>query len=218
MKKMMMSLACLSLFTLAAWAQDPSWGDLALGDRIEVTFRSGNTISGSLVAPSPKTSAIDYSKESSLILDVTWEYPGLNGTMTISKKEIRSLRKLRVMDEKTRQRLIEMKQRIAADNAKSAEPPAEPAKPPAEPKPDAPKADDEARMREEKAKKEAEELKKAMDFYAKFPTPYWGPERHTMDVQKKSRGQALSPAELEFESGYGDLWEKGRAASAPKKD
>jgi hypothetical protein len=215
---MMMTLASLPLLALSAWAQDPSWGELGLGDRIEVTFRSGNTISGSLVAPTPKTTALDYSKESSLVLDVTWEYPGLNGTMTIPKKDIRSVRKLRVMDEKTRQRLIEMKQRIAADLAKSAEPSAEPAKPPAEPKPDAPKADDETRKREEKEKKEAEERKKAMDFYAKFPSPYWGPERHIMDVQKKARGQALSPAETDFEGGYVELWEKGRAASAPKKD
>jgi hypothetical protein len=218
MKKMMMTLALAPLLALAAAAQDVSWGDLALGDRIEVTFRSGNTISGSLVASNPKVSAIDYSKESTLILDVTWEYPGLNGTMSIPKRDILSLRRLRVMDEKTRQRLIEMKQRIAADRAKSAEPRVEPVKPAAEPKPNAPKANADAKTLEDTAIKEAEELKKAIDFYAKFPSPYWGPERHTMDVQKKARGQSLSPLEVDFENGYADLWEKGRAASAPKKD
>jgi hypothetical protein len=39
-----------------------------------------------------------------------------------------------------------------------------------------------------------------------------------MNVQKKARAQAFSAAETEFESGYLDLWEKGRAASVPKKD
>jgi hypothetical protein len=220
MKKMMLTFAFAPLLALAAAAQDVSWSDLAVGDRIEVTFQSGNTISGSLVATNPKTSSIDYSKESSLVLDVTWEYPGLNGTMTVAKKEVKSLRKLRVMDEKMKQRLLEMKQKLAADNAKAAEPKADPApvEPKVEPKPEAPKTEDEKLKAELQAKKDAEERKKAMDFYAKFPSPYWGPERHIVNVQKKARGQALSAAEIEFEAGYLELWDKGRAASAPKKD
>jgi len=217
---MMLTFAFAPLLALAAAAQDVSWSDLAVGDRIEVTFQSGNTISGSLVATNPKTSSIDYSKESSLVLDVTWEYPGLNGTMTVAKKEVKSLRKLRVMDEKMKQRLLEMKQKLAADNAKAAEPKADPApvEPKVEPKPEAPKTEDEKLKAELQAKKDAEERKKAMDFYAKFPSPYWGPERHIVNVQKKARGQALSAAEIEFEAGYLELWDKGRAASAPKKD
>jgi len=226
MKKMMMTLAFLPLLALGAPAfaeapagrQDVSWGDLTLGDRIEVTFQSGNTISGTLVASDSKATPIDYSKQSALVLDVTWEYPGLNGTMTVPKKEVKSIRKLRVMDEKTRQNLIEMKNRIAAENAKSGEPKAEPPKLPPDAKPEAPKTDDEKKKAEELAIKEAEERKKATEFYSKFPTPYWGPERHIMNVQKKARGQALSPAESEFENGYLDLWEKGRSASTPKKD
>jgi len=217
---MMMTFAFAPLLALAAGAQDVSWSDLAVGDRIEVTFQSGNTISGSLAATNPKTTSIDYSKESSLVLDVTWEYPGLNGTMTVAKKEVKSLRKLRVMDEKMKRRLLEMKQKLAADNARAAEPKADPApaEPKVEPKPEAPKTDDEKLKAELQAKKDAEERKKAMDFYAKFPSPYWGPERHIVNVQKKARGQALSAAETEFESGYLELWDKGRAASAPKKD
>jgi hypothetical protein len=214
----MMTLAFAPLLAFVAAAQDVSWNDLAAGDRIEVTFQSGNTISGTLVATDSKTTSIDYSKEASLVLDVTWEYPGLNGTMSVPKKEVKSLRKLRVMDEKTRQNLIEMKRRIASENGKTDEPKAEGTKPPAEPKVEAPKTDEEKKKAEEQAKKEAEDRKKAMDFYAKFPTPYWGPERHIMNVQKKARGQALSAAESEFEGGYLELWDKGRAASAPKKD
>jgi len=217
---MMMTLAFAPLLALAAAAQDVPWSDLAVGDRIEVTFQSGNTISGTLVAATPRTTSIDYSKESSLVLDVTWEYPGLNGTMTVLRKEVKGLRKLRVMDEKTRRNMIEMKKKLAADNAKGAEPKADPAPIEAkvESKPEAPKTDDEKLKAQLQAKKDAEEGKKAMDFYAKFPSPYWGPERHLMDVQKKARGQSLSAAETEFEGGYLELWEKGRAASAPKKD
>jgi hypothetical protein len=217
--KTMMMLAFLPLLAPGAAAQEVPWNDLAVGDRVELTFRSGNTISGTLVTTSPKTTSVDYSKESALVLDVTWEYPGLNGTMTIPKKEIKSLRKLRVMDEKTRQNLIEMKRKIAADNAKPDEPKVEPAPPAVAPKPEASKPGDDLKKKaEEQAKKDAEERQKAMDFYAKFPSPFWGPERHIMDVQKKSRGQALSAAETEFEKGYQELWEKGREAFGPKKD
>jgi len=215
----MLTLALAPLIAFAAAAQDVPWGDLALGDRVEVTFQSGNTLSGTLVASSPKISSLDYSKQASLILDVTWEYPGLNGTMTVPKKEIKSVRKLRVMDEKTRKNLLEMKQRIAAENAKSAEPKVEPPPPAAEPKPEPPATSEEERKKaEEKAKLEAELRKKAAEFYAKFPSPFWGPERHIMNVQKKARGQALSAAETEFEKDYIELWDIGRAASVPKKD
>lgn len=214
---MMLTLALVPLFALRADAQDVSWSDLALGDRVEVTFHCGNTISGTLVASSAKVSSLDYTKESTLVLDVTYEYPGLNGTMTVPKKELKSVRKLRVLDEKTKRNLDEIKKKIAADNAKPVEPKIETA--PVEPvvKPETP--DDAAkRAAIEKARKEAEELKKAMEFYAKFPSPYWGPDRHTMDNQKRARGQAWSAAEAEFEKDYEKLWEKGRAASVPKKD
>ena len=214
---MMLTLALLPLLALRAAAQDVSWSDLALGDRIEVTFHCGNTISGTLVASSAKVSSLDYSKESVLVLDVTYEYPGLNGTMSVPKKELKSVRKLRVLDAKTKQRLDEIKAQIAADNAKPVEPKVETPVVTPVTKPETP---DEAAKRAaaEKAKKEAEELKLAMDFYAKFPSPYWGPERHTMDTQKRARGQAWSAAEAEFEKDYEKLWEKGRAASVPKKD
>ena len=83
---------------------------------------------------------------------------------------------------------------------------------------DMPTSEEERKKAEEKAKLEAELRKKATEFYAKFPSPFWGPERHIMNVQKKARGQALSAAETEFEKDYVELWDAGRAASAPKKD
>lgn len=210
MRTMMLSLAILPALAFAASAQDTSWSDLAVGDRVEVVFRSGSTLVGTLVAPDPKVKTVDYAAESALTLDVTWEYPGLNGTMTVPKKDIKSLRKLRVLDEKSRQRIAEMKAKIAADNAAAANapkpaPPAVKPETPAEPAP----------QPEDKAAKEAEELKKALEFYARYPAPDWGPEHKTLILQKRSRGQVPTPAEREFEQNY-ELWEKGRAASAKK--
>jgi len=77
-------------------AQDDPWKSLTKGDRVQVMFRSGNTILGNLtgkpldprLAPGP----IDYSSVSEITIDVSLEYPGLNGTMTIPKKEIKERR------------------------------------------------------------------------------------------------------------------------------
>jgi len=209
MKNLTLTLVLLPILSLAATAQDVSWSDLTLGDRIEVTFRSGATLGGTLVAPNPKVTAVDYAKESALILDVTWEYPGLNGTMTVPKGDLKSVRKMRVLDEKTRTMMEEAKKRLAEENATPTAAPrpaaATPAPAPAKPPVAAPVDP-------------KEELQKAVDFYAKFPPPYWGPERHTMNLQKQARGQAWNAAEAEFEKDYLKLWEKGRASSAPKKD
>jgi hypothetical protein len=207
MKTMTLSLALLPLLGLRAGAQDTPWSDLALGDRVEVTFFSGATIRGTLVSSGAKTRTVDYSRERELTLDLTWEYPGLSGTMTLTKKEFKGVRKLRILDETARARPTPVVPRGGDDNGKAL--PAKPVapNPPVEPKPEA--------TPDEKAAKEAEEQKKALEFYAKYPPPYWGPERHTLDVQKQARGQALSPAERDFEGGYATLWEKGRAASLP---
>jgi hypothetical protein len=222
MKKMMLTLALAPLLALNAAAQDTRWGDLALGDRVEITFQSGGTIMGSLVAPlpagkEPAATSVNYARESALILDVTWEYPGLNGTLSVPKKEIRSVRKLRVLDAETIKKLEDVKKQLAAENAKAVAPkspePAAPKDPLATPKPEAP-ADD-------AAKKAAEELQKAREFYAKYPAPDWSPERRNAIRLKMFRGQAPTPAEREFEAGF-SLWEKGRAAVEkspdPRKD
>ena len=220
MKDTMVALALLSTLALPAVAQDATpWNDLSVGDRVEVTFHSGNTLNGTLVAPDPKFKTIDYAKESVLTLDVSWEYPGVNGTMTVPRKEVKSVRRLRTLDEKTRRRLEEVKKQMAEDAAREAQAKADapppPPKPQAKPKPD-PAAEEAARKEaEERAKREAEELQRAKDFYAKYPPPYWGPERHTMNIQKKARGQAFTLAEAEFEQGYPGVWDRGRAASAP---
>ena len=96
------ALLLLPFLASLAPAQDDPWKSLAKGDRVQVMFRSGNTILGNLtskpvdprVAPGP----VDYASASEITIDVSLEYPGLNGTMTIPKKEIREIRKLGSLD------------------------------------------------------------------------------------------------------------------------
>ena len=54
------------------------------------------------VAPGP----IDYSEASEVTIDLSLEYPGLNGTMTVAKKEIKEIRKLQNLDPQTMKRII----------------------------------------------------------------------------------------------------------------
>jgi len=190
---MMLTLALLA-------AQDTSPDDPAIGDRIEITFHSGSTIVGTLVAPPAKA------EKGSLTLDVTLEYPELNGTMTVPKKEIKGVRKLRGLDPETKKKLAEMKKRIAEENAKTPPPKPKPAATP-EPKPEPP-------VEEPKPKPE-EELKKAREFYEKFPAPDWSEERYNAIRLKKLRGQLPTPTEREFEAGF-ELWKKGRPAPEKK--
>jgi hypothetical protein len=88
------SLTLLPLLALAAAGQDIPWQDFALGDRVEVTLLTGAPLSGRLAAPSPKVSSVDYTKESTLTIDLRGDIAGARGTITVSKKEIRSIRKL----------------------------------------------------------------------------------------------------------------------------
>jgi hypothetical protein len=194
MKKILLALALLPSLALAAAAQDVSWKDLVPGDPVQVTLLNGATISGTLVAAA----------ESSVTLDLSLEAPSVRGTMTFEKHDLRSFRRLQ----------MKVEPKTPANDkpppkAESPKPlPAKPAPPKAEPVP--PPQDDKDKD------KEAEELKKAIDFYAKFPPPDWGPIRHTLIIQKQARGQTPTPTEREFEEGYPALWEKGRDASQKK--
>jgi len=207
MKTALLALALLPSLVLPVAAQDTPWSDFAVGDRVELTFPSGGTIRGTLVTSSPKSTSRDYARESALTLDLTWEYPGLHGTMTVPKTDFKSARKLQPA----------VKQAGSSSHHPLDRPPGENEKPPGA-RPVTPANPPGARadaVPDDKPDKDAEELKKALEFYGKYPPPYWGPDRHTMDVQKKDRGQALTPAERDFEAGYPALWEKGRAASPP---
>ncbi|MBI3854138.1 MAG: hypothetical protein HY293_00440 [Planctomycetes bacterium] len=198
MKKMMLTLALLPSLALAAAAQDTAGAGLAVGDRVEITFFSGATIRGTIVKP------WDAAKETALTLDLTWEYTGLNGTLSVPRSDLKSVRKLRVLDDATIRGLEAVKKQIALENAAPVRP--APAAPSTEPAKPAPAPDD-------KAAKEAEELKKALEMFKKYPSPEWSPERRNAIRLKRYRGQVPTSAESDFEQGF-DLWEKGRAASA----
>jgi hypothetical protein len=188
--------------------KDVSIKDVAVGDRVEVRFHSGNTISGIVVAPPGKTKeeAVDLATQSSITLDVSMEYPGLNGTMTVLKKEIQKVTLLHQLDDKTRKSIEQMKKQLAQGNATKpppkAETPATPPPAPEPPKPD-PKPDD--------AKPDDDQRGK--DLFAKFPPPEWGPDRLNAIRVKRARGVVPSLDEQEFEKGF-PLWDKARAAAA----
>jgi hypothetical protein len=161
---------------------------------------------GTLVAPpgGPKTTSIDYERASALTLNVSLEYPGLDGTMTTAKTEIRKVRTLQPLTPEQRREIEKQKQRQAEDRrAALAKPPAKP-EPEAAPQTPAPKPPAEPN-------KEEIELKKAAEIYKKFPPPDWSPERDNAIRLKSLRGQIPTAQEAEFHQNF-SLWEKGRDA------
>ena len=181
------SLLLLPFLASLASAQDDPWKSLAKGDRVQVMFRSGNTILGALttkpadprVAPGP----VDYSGVSEITIDVSLEYPGLNGTMTIPKKEIKEIRKLGNLDAAAMKKIQEEMQRIQKQAAAD-----EIARKAAEGQRD--KAGKEAREAAEKAAEEAagdkdkgakllkehQDLQKGKELLSRFPPEKYGPQ------------------------------------------
>lgn len=227
-----------SVFSSAQTADD-FYKDLKVGDRIRVTFRSGNTITGLLAAPPsaapPKKAAprpakdaspeppagepVDFSKLPALTLDLSWEYPGLNGTLTIEKKDIRSIEKLQNLDPATLRRLAEEKKKIQEDLARQNE----------ERRQEAERREKEARELAERLRKEEEEkvkslgqekelaeklerVKKFKEILARFPpSAGWGPER-LQEISRKA--QLKLPVTLEeraFAENF-QLWSEAVAA------
>ena len=191
MKNTLLALSFLSVLSLRAAAQDAP----APGERIEITFPSGGSVMGTVIAP-PKGAPA-----ASVTLDLSSEYPGLRGTITVPKQDIQSVRKLRILKEA---RMCDL------TNPPQVQEPVKPAPPPpavATPEPPKP-----APAPDEKA---AEELRKAREMFAKFPPPDWSPERYNMIRLKQFRGQVPTPTEREFAQGY-ELWVKGRDAGGKK--
>src|SRR5881394_1504275 len=115
------SLLLLPFLASVATAQDDVWKTLQRGDRVQITFRSGNMLLGNL-APKPgdprlQPAAVDYSTTTEITLDLSLEYPGLNGTMTVPRKEIKEIRKLQNLDSATMKRIQDEMARIKAQTA-----------------------------------------------------------------------------------------------------
>ena len=181
------SLLLLPFLASLATAQDDPWKSLAKGDRVQVMFRSGNTILGSLTAkpadPRVPPGPIDFSSVTEITIDVSLEYPGLNGTMTIPKKEIREIRKLGNLDAATMKKIQEEMQRIQKQASED-----EKARKAAEGERD--RAGKAAREAAEKAEKEAsgdkekgatllkdfQDLQKGKELLSRFPPDKYGPQ------------------------------------------
>lgn len=220
---MNMMLALLPLLAAPGFSQDEVWKSLKLGDRVQVIFRSGNMITGQLTAkpgdPRVKVAPVDYAVATELTLDVTLEYPGLNGTLSVPRKEIKEVRKLQNLDAQTMKRMQdelqkvqeaarvdeEERKRIEKErDARKPKPgdPADPAVPATtDPKDPAPDAD---------------RLKKGLDLLARFPPPEWGPHKVQEIIAKGLRKQPITLLEKEFGDNIG-LWQEALAYQQAQK-
>jgi hypothetical protein len=203
------ALMLLPLLATTASAQDDVWKLLAKGDRVQITFRSGNMILGVLDSkpadPRLKPEAIDYSTVSEITLDVSLEYPGLNGTMTVAKKEIKDIRKIQNMDAATMKRIREEMQRIqaqaASDEASRQASERERDKSASAARAAAIKAESEGKVDKDKAAqllKEFQDLQKGKELLQRFPPDKWGPKTIQEIAEKNLRKQPITLEEREF--------------------
>jgi len=174
-----------------------------------VTFRSGNMILGSLdhkpADPRVQPGAIDYSAVSEITLDVSLEYPGLNGTMTILKKDIKEIRKIQNMDAATMKRIRDELQRIqqqaASDEAARQSAERERDKAASAARAAALKAESEGKVDKDKAAqllKEFNDLQRGKELLQRFPPDKWGPKTIQEIAEKNLRKQPITLDEREF--------------------
>lgn len=190
-------------------------------------YKGENDLTEALVqfrATAPEApAAVDYMRERAVTLDLGWEYPGLNGTITIPKDQILAIRKLQALDPKIRAELEQEKKRLQEDierqnrerQALNEEYDRQAAK----------AAEEAARLAREKQEgadegervlKEAERLKKALEIYRRFPPPEWGPQKLEEIRGRAVRKQPLSPDDQEFLQNI-DLWLEAKSHHEKKK-
>lgn len=161
---------------------------------------------------------VDFSKEDFLTLDVSLEYPGLNGTMSLARKDIKDVRKLQKLDEATRRRLEEEHRKIresqAADEAarrdseiKRTEDAKAEIEAAAKAEIENKKKADEAKALEEKAAK----LKSQDELLKQFPPEQWTEERRQLIINKSTNKLPVSPEERAFLEKQTDIAEAVKA-------
>jgi len=214
------ALMILPFLASAAGAQDDIWKQLQRGDRVSITFRSGNAISGQLASKTadPRTppAAEDYATATQITLDVSLEYPGLNGTLTIPKKEMKDIRKLQSMDAATEKRIREEIARIqkqtAADEASRQSTEADRQKAARKAKADAEKLDQaslDAKNKGQAAVKDLEDIQKGLDLLKRFPPDKFGPQTAKEVADKSLLKIPVTPDEREFlDPDVQRLWNK----------
>lgn len=203
------ALLILPLLASVATAQDDVWKQLSKGDRVQITFRSGNAISGSLTNkpadPRVQQGALDLSTLSEITLDVSLEYPGLNGTLSIPKQEIKEIRKLQNIDPETEKRIRAEIARIQAqsaedDKARRALEDERDAKAKKD-REDAAKLDKAAADAKNKGAgmvKEMEEIEKGLQLLKRFPPDKFGPQTAKEVADKSLLKIPVTPDEREF--------------------
>lgn len=240
------TLLVFPFLAAAAWGQaEDVYKTLSKGDRVQITFRSGGTITGMLVANplgqvpkgAPKEGdpaaddTIDYTKQTSLTVDLSWEYPGLDGTMTLFKKEIKEVRKLQSLDRETMDRLRKQKAQIQKDLEKqNQQRVAESKKKEQESLAASSQQSDRAKTDADAATTAAEEAKnlklaeEGLKLLKRFPPESgWGPDKFK-EIGQKSRIKLLpiTPDETDFMQNY-PLWSRAKEAmdkakAAPKNN
>lgn len=167
---------------------------------------------------------VDFEKEDFLTLDVRLEYPGLNGTMSLSKKDIREVRKLQKLDEATRKRLeeehrkikelqsAEEKTRREAEALRSAEAAKDIERTEKEEKEAAAKQDEGKALLDK-----AEKLKAQEELLKQFPPDQWTEERKQTILNKSQAKLPISPEERAFLDRQAD-WSEAVKADKAKKE
>lgn len=219
------ALIAFLVLPAAAWAQEDAYSQLGLGHRVQITFRSGATITGQLVAvsrdPKEKIESVDYTKVSELTIDMSWEYTGLNGTMSIRKDQIKEIRKLQALDRATLERLQKEKAAMvkALEQANRDREAAEDArdKVALEAAKKAMKAEAiKGGLGEAEEIKQLDKLKLGFELLKKFPPPEWGPHRIAEIAAKAQRKQQPTPEESDFAKNI-DAWVMANSYREAKK-
>ncbi|HZE97650.1 MAG TPA: hypothetical protein VE981_11535 [Planctomycetota bacterium] len=215
------SLLILPFLASTLAAQDDIWKNLAKGDRVQLTFRSGNMITGQIANrpadPRLPQDKLDLSQASEVTLDVSLEYPGLNGTLTILRKEVKEIRKLQNLDAATEKRIREEIQRIqqqsSLDEALRRQQEADRDMDARKAREAATKIDKsslDAKAKGEAAVKDFDDIQKGLDLLKRFPPDKWGPQVFSQVADKATLKIPVTPDERDFmnETTY-KLWQKG---------
>jgi hypothetical protein len=198
---------------------------IKVGDRIQITLRNKNSMSGHVALPLRLTplemdaitepDKFDLSKETYITLDLSLQNPGLgkHARIAISRDNIRKIRVLAPLTPEEEERLKtaakreqdrinrEEAERQAYEDART--------KKLEEVAAEADKAAKEA-VAGAADETEAAEREKALEFYARFPEELgWGTEKFDKIMQKNMRRQLPTADEREFLKNY-DLWRKGK--------
>jgi len=172
-------------FVPAASAQDAPrdpFKDFKVGDRIQISLRSGFVLQGQILSSDPKVTTLE--KMQTIILDVQWEYPELKGHIGVERIHVKSVKRLPILSkeelaERDKARQAALKRMDAEDMARRSRL--------AEREIEIENARREAEKKEklEKSKglgadleAKAELLKKGAALHEKFPpSAGWGPEK-----------------------------------------